>query len=324
MTDNLDDLRRDYAAHGVGGMAIGGLLERLVRATAVQYPPRYYASSGEWSRESLEDVLGSWIESRLLGRGALDQAFATVTDERHLKRWLTTSLRWHLAEVQADQEARRLARRTLTALRADARFVIVGRARTAGDSRWSLSDTRGSDACVNERELRRVAASLPQALALSERLARILSAAATPVPARVLVAAIVYATGLPDPTDTIAFEDDRVDDPEAMGTAEAALELVDQAILHEAATSVLARLEDRHVETIRALAAHDHRVAAAADILGVAETTVRTRMRQVVMLLAHALSEPDPARHTVEAAASVDRVQTAYSCLVEMIEGGPT
>jgi hypothetical protein len=135
----LDDLRNEYAAETVGPLLLD-LLDRVVRATAPQYPAQEYSDATVWNHEAFEDARNDWVERRLLGRGDLGKMLAQAATVARLRAALTTSFRQFLANRRTMSSAARLYKRSHDMLRAKSdTFSPVGVSSRSGEQLWTLA-----------------------------------------------------------------------------------------------------------------------------------------------------------------------------------------
>lgn len=138
MNVTLDDLRNEYAADTVGPLLLD-LLDRVVRATAPQYPAQEYSDASVWNREAFEDARNDWVERRLLGRGDLAKMLTQTTTVARLRAALTTSFRQFLVNRRPMSSAARLYKRSHDMLRAKRDFFPVGASSRSGEQLWTLA-----------------------------------------------------------------------------------------------------------------------------------------------------------------------------------------
>jgi hypothetical protein len=144
MTATLEQLRAEHASQVIGP-ELSHLLERIVRATAVTYPPVEYSDAGVWNREAFEDALHDWVEIRLLTRGDLTVMLASAASVTALRAALTRSFGQFLINRRRRTAASNLYKRTLAKLRTDERFLAVSSSARAHEVLWTLAATPVSE-----------------------------------------------------------------------------------------------------------------------------------------------------------------------------------
>ncbi|MGH9890936.1 MAG: hypothetical protein ACREA0_02910 [bacterium] len=142
--NTLEELRREHTEMGIGP-GLMQLLDRIVRATAVTYPPSEYSDAGVWNREALEDALHDWIEKRLIGRGDLSVMLGSASTMGSLRSALTRSLSQLLTNRRRRTSASNLYKRTLALLRRDDVFRPVGPGGRPSEQLWALTEDSVSD-----------------------------------------------------------------------------------------------------------------------------------------------------------------------------------
>jgi hypothetical protein len=312
-----------------------GLLALIVKANALQYPAATYSPSGAWDTDALQELLGSWTAARLLGRGYLARHLtAAAGDERHLRRLLERDFRYHLVEQVADRRRIRLARDIRRALESGP-FTRIGTGRAQDDRyhRHGCTAQRRIDLSA----LRRAAVGHRPPSDLAGCVAAVLDAAGTTVEFATIVDVVAWTRGLPSPgangTEWLVADGlgtrarrrgARADDVDVTAAA-AMAQLADQEA-QDAASSVLARLDERLVATVDTVRRADANVTQAAAELGIAPSTVYRRLRQILSMLADALGDPDAVRHTAHIAVDAEAVTAGWSALAHLIarEAGNT
>lgn len=144
MNGNLDELRREYDEQTIGPRLLD-LIDRVVRATAPQYPAQEYSDAGVWNKEAFEDARNDWIEVRLVGRGDLGKMLKQATSVGQLRAALTTSFGQFLANRRPRSSAANLYKRTLDMLRKKTdTFAAVAESSRSGEQLWTLVAGRQS------------------------------------------------------------------------------------------------------------------------------------------------------------------------------------
>jgi hypothetical protein len=144
MSAEFDALSQEHA-QSVIGPALADLLARIVRATAVMYPPTEYADGDQWTPEALDDLLQDWLTDRLVGRGHLAAMMAMSTSTSVLRAALTTSLSQFLANRRRRTSAANLFKRSQILLEGSHDFKAVITASKPADVFWTL---KGAGAVV--------------------------------------------------------------------------------------------------------------------------------------------------------------------------------
>jgi hypothetical protein len=139
---NLEDLRREYDVAVVGPL-LHDLVDRVVKATAPQYPAQEYSDAAVWNQEAFEDARNDWLEVRLVGRGDLGKMLKQASSVGQLRAALTTSFRQFLANRRPRSSAANLYKRTHDMLRTkDDIFAVVGASSRSGEQLWTLTRER--------------------------------------------------------------------------------------------------------------------------------------------------------------------------------------
>ena len=139
---NLDDLRREYDELVVGPL-LHDLVDRVVKATAPQYPAQEYSDAAVWNQEAFEDARNDWLEVRLVVRGDLGKMLKQANTVGQLRAALTTSFRQFLANRRPRSSAANLYKRTHDILRKkDDVFAPVGSSSRSGEQLWTLTSER--------------------------------------------------------------------------------------------------------------------------------------------------------------------------------------
>jgi hypothetical protein len=139
---NLDDLRREYDELVIGPL-LHDLVDRVVKATAPQYPAQEYSDAGVWNQQAFEDARNDWLELRLVGRGDLDKMLKQAKSVGQLRAALTTSFRQFLANRRTRSSAANLYKRSHDLLRKkNDVFAGVGSSSRSGEQLWTLTSER--------------------------------------------------------------------------------------------------------------------------------------------------------------------------------------
>jgi hypothetical protein len=139
---NLDDLRREYDELVVGPR-LHDLVDRVVKATAPQYPAQEYSDAAVWNQQAFEDARNDWLEVRLVGRGDLGKMLKQVNSVGQFRAALTTSFRQFLTNRRPRSSAANLYKRTHDMLRKkDDLFAAVGSSSRSGEQLWTLKSDR--------------------------------------------------------------------------------------------------------------------------------------------------------------------------------------
>lgn len=134
----LDDLIREYDNDGFGPNLVE-LVDRVVKATAPQYPALEYSDSSVWNTQSFEDARNDWLEKRLVGRGDLGKMLRQAKSLGQLRAALTTSFSQFLVNRRPRSSAANLYKRSNDMLRdKDEIFAKVGSSTRSGSQLWTL------------------------------------------------------------------------------------------------------------------------------------------------------------------------------------------
>ncbi len=134
----LDDLIREYDNDGFGPN-LAELVDRVVKATAPQYPALEYSDSSVWNTQSFEDARNDWLEKRLVGRGDLGKMLRQAKSLGQLRAALTTSFSQFLVNRRPRSSAANLYKRSNDMLRdKDEIFAKVGSSTRSGSQLWTL------------------------------------------------------------------------------------------------------------------------------------------------------------------------------------------
>jgi hypothetical protein len=298
----IDVLRREHRSEGIGPQ-IYAVLQEVVRATAVRYPPRIYGESSSWDEGTLSELLHEWTAERLL-RGDLSMMLTSASSIEALRAQLGTSLKQLIINRRRRDSAGNLYRRTLAILKEDDRFVQAAPG-SPHHASWAIAeDAEHTPSKLDLRSLVRVAFELsddelevvrygPQSLKSSPILRK-------PQLERFLLHLLEGAGGSLTPTQIAQVMQHRFslvrEQQVALDAELRSPEMIELRIeSDELAAAALAQLAEDEVARIRVLAENDWDPRVAASASEESEGALRATAVRLSALVAENADEEDQA-----------------------------
>lgn len=316
----LEDLIREYDTDGFGPN-LAELVDRVVKATAPQYPALEYSDASVWNKEAFEDARNDWLVVRLVGRGDLGKMLRQAKSLAQLRAVLTTSFGQFLVNRRPRSSAANLYKRTNDMLRQkNDIFAKVGSSTRSGGQLWTLAAAPREERSRLDVDalvvvVRQLSDDELEVVRYGEESLKSSPILRAPMLEGFLVHLLQAAEGALD-TATIAevmrirFELWEFEPVEFEGAFEAQAPAIDLSVPVEvAARSVFLRLTRKAAQALMAIDEADGEFEAAAESLGRSVSDVFDPVADTLSMVAAYAADPEEAR-------------AIYDRLKELLRGG--